>query len=145
MEIEILTKDYVLEKGVDFEEELWFSLPYGDIVIDAEKNGNPFTGLAYELHNNGNVAYYAYYKNGVNDGEMVEFYDNGNVESISNILKGASNGYQVSYFENGEKRLEGEYFIGIPIKYKKWDETGGLIEEKKNPDESDLKYMEKFN
>lgn len=144
MEIEILTKDYVLKNGVDFEEKLWFAPPYGDTVIDAEKNGNPFTGLVYELHKNGILAYYAYYKNGVNDGEMVEFYDNGNVESISFILKGASNGYQVSYFKNGEKRLEGEYFTGVPIKYKKWDETGNLIEAKTGPEEGDLKYMDNF-
>lgn len=140
----VLKKEYVMENGVDFDEELWFAPPYGDYVIDSEDSGKPFTGLAYELYDNDNLAYYSYYQDGVKEGQSVRFYKNARIKSISNMNKGTSHGNQLSYYENGQIEFKGERFAGLAIQYKKWDEDGNLIEEKTGPDEGDLKYMDNF-
>lgn len=56
--IEILSQEYVIGHETDFEESLWFT-SYSDEVLDnlEDENGQPFTGLAYELYDNGTVEY----------------------------------------------------------------------------------------
>lgn len=57
-QVDIFSKEFVIEHGTDFDEELWFA-SYSDEVLDnpEDENGKPFTGLAYELYDNGNLIY----------------------------------------------------------------------------------------
>lgn len=93
----IFDKDYVVSKGTDFVEELWFST-HGDIVLDKpeEEGGKPFTGLVYELYNNGNLNYYANYVNGFIEGELIEFYKSGKLKAIKTLVHGQSNGLRMA-------------------------------------------------
>jgi antitoxin component YwqK of YwqJK toxin-antitoxin module len=99
-----LSKQYVCEHGTDFDEKLWFT-SYSDEVLDnpEDEGGKPFTGLAYELHDNGNLGYYCYYKNGFAEGNYVEFYPNGNIKSECYMVRGQVRGTEKVWYESGEK------------------------------------------
>lgn len=67
----------IKEKGVDFE-DLWFSSVSDEILDNPEdENGQPFTGLAYELYPNGQIIYFTKYKNGLAHGLTCEFMKTG--------------------------------------------------------------------
>lgn len=144
--IDILSKEYVMEHGTDFDEELWFT-SYSDEVLDnpEDENGKPFTGLAYELYENGNLIYYTNYVNGFIEGELIEFYKNGNLKSVKNLIHGQSNGTERIWYEIGELKFEGEYKFGITLHYIEWDTEGHIIKQKLSPTETDLKLIESFS
>lgn len=142
----ILSKEYVIEHGTDFDEELWFT-SYSDEVIDKpeEENGKPFSGLAYELYDNGNLIYYVNYVNGFAEGELIEFYKNGNLKSVKNLIHGQSNGTRKNWHENGNLKFEGEYKFGRSLHYTEWDTEGNIIKQKLEPTETDLSLIESFS
>ena len=141
----ILSKEYVIEHGTDFDEELWFT-SYSDEVLDnpENENGQPFTGLAYELFDNGNLMYYTNYVNGFIEGELIEFYKNGNIKSVKQLIHGQSNGTERIWYENGNIKFEGEYKYGIALHYTEWDTEGKIIKQKLSPTETDLELIESF-
>lgn len=141
MEIKVLDKEYVLAHGVDFEE---LSGEYcSDRILDKpeDEGGKPFTGLAYELYNNNELAYYCFYKDGFDHGDFVEFYENGNIESVQYMEYGRISGKEETWFESGKLKSVGEYAYGICLSLKEWSEEGFLIEEKLEPTEDDLKMI----
>lgn len=142
----VLSKKRVIEQGIDFDEKLWFT-SYSDEVLDnpENENGKPFTGLAYELYENGNLIYYANYVNGFIEGELVEFYKNGNLQALKNLTRGQSNGIERAWHENGSLKFEGEYKFGIALHYKEWDAEGQIIKQKDSPTEADLRLIESFS
>lgn len=83
MENNLLTKEFVLQNGIDFEN--LHGEYCSDLILDKpeDKGGKPFTGLTYELYKNGQLQYYCYYKDGFEDGQYVEFYENDNVKALS--------------------------------------------------------------
>ncbi|MGF9964545.1 toxin-antitoxin system YwqK family antitoxin [Bacillus rhizoplanae] len=145
-QIDILNKEYVIEHGTDFDEDLWFA-SYSDEVLDnpEDENGKPFTGLAYELYDNGNLMYYTNYVKGFIEGELIEFYENGNLKSVKKLIHGQSNGTERIWYESGELKFEGEYKFGIALHYMEWDEKGRIIKQKISPTETDLKLIESFS
>lgn len=137
--VKILTKEYVLEHGTDFDEELWFT-SYSDEVIDnpEDEGGKPFTGLAYELYDNGNLVYYCYYNNGFSEGDYVEFYPSGTIKSKCYMVRGQIYGTEHIWYDAGGKKYEGEYKYGVCLTYTEWDRQGIIIKQKTEPTESDL-------
>ncbi|MGG0277491.1 toxin-antitoxin system YwqK family antitoxin [Bacillus rhizoplanae] len=145
-QIDILNKEYVIEHGTDFDEDLWFT-SYSDEVLDnpEDENGKPFTGLVYELYDNGNLIYYTNYVKGFIEGELIEFYKNGNLKSVKNLIHGQSNSTERIWYESGELKFEGEYKFGIALHYMEWDEKGRILKQKLSPTETDLKLIESFS
>ncbi|KOO43036.1 toxin-antitoxin system YwqK family antitoxin [Priestia koreensis] len=141
-QIDISSKEYVIEHGTDFDGNLWFT-SYSDEVLDnpEDENGKPFTGLAYELYDNGNLIYYANYIKGFIEGELIEFYKNGNLKSVKNLIHGQSNGAEKIWYESGELKFEGKYKFGIALYYTEWDEEGRITKQKISPTETDLKLI----
>nr|WP_246861227.1 hypothetical protein [Bacillus sp. REN3] len=129
---EILTKDYVIQNGIDFEEELGFGGPFDQGIVEYTDSGEErlFTGLAYELYKNGNIESYFFVENGVKQGINVTFYPSGNIKRISNMDKGAAHGYQVEYFENKLIKYESECVAGREMKYIKYDEKGNIVKKR---------------
>ncbi|MCM3569787.1 hypothetical protein [Neobacillus mesonae] len=146
LEIQLLSKDEVLINGVNFDEKLWFT-SYSDEVIDnpEDKGGKPFSGLAFELYDNGNLAYYGYYRNGLKEGPFVEFYPSGKIKGYRIMDGGTVKGKEIMWFENGQKAYEGESRVGRRLTYTKWNETGEIIEQKTEPTKFDLEYVKKFD
>ncbi len=141
MEIKVLTKEYVLNNGVDFE-ELWNEY-CSDRILDKPENegGKPFTGLAYELYNNNELNYYCFYKDGFEHGDYVEFYENGNIQSAQYMKYGSIVGKEETWFKSGMLKSVAEYEYGVCLNLKEWNEKGVLIKEKLEPTEDDLKII----
>lgn len=145
-EVGILSKQYVCEHGTDFDEKLWFS-SYSDEVLDhpEDEGGKPFTGLAYELYDNGNFVYYCYYKNGFSEGNYVEFYHNGNLKSQCYMVRGQIRGTEKIWYDSGERKYEGEFKYGVCLNYTEWDKQGNIIKQKASPTKDDLEFINKFS
>lgn len=143
--MDILNKDYVLTRGVDFDENLWFTSYSDEILDNPEGNGGkPFTGLAYELYNNGNLAYYCQYKNGYAEGTNVKFYKSGMVKSTEYMIKGQTRGIRKVWHENGKLKYEGEFKYGVCLKYTEWDDQGKLTGQKSFPTKDEMDYINRL-
>ena len=142
----ILNKDAVMEQGIDFDKGLWFA-SYGDIVLDNEEanGGKPFTGLVYELYENGNLAYYSFYKSGFKEGNYVKFHKNGKVRSIDYMVKGQTRGVRKKWYESGELMYEGEFRFGICLRYIEMDRQGNILRQKNSPTKDDLELINRFS
>jgi len=145
-EINILSKEEVLLNGLEFTGDVCFDGEYGDQVFDRsiEDSGNPVTGLVYERYNNGNLAHYCYYVDGVPEGDYVTYYEDGKIEGFKRMRKGTIVGKSISWFKNGEIRSTSESLYGFKIAYKEWNEKGELIEEKLEPTPSEKDIIRKW-
>lgn len=144
--IDVLSKEYVLEHGIDFDEGLWFT-SYSDEVLDnpEEEGGEPFTGLAFELYDNGNIAYYCYYKKGFKEGDYIKFYYNGKVKSIDYMIQGQTRGIRKIWYESEELKYEGEFKYGVCLKYTEWDKQGNIIGQKNNATIKELELITRLS
>ena len=139
----ILSKEYVITNGIDFN-----SLSYeycSDRMLDRneEDGGQPFNGLTYELTEDGKLIYYGYYKDGFEEGDKVFFYPNGNIESVAHMKRGLVFGEDVKYFENGKLQSISYSEYGVTLTKKEWNEKGKLIFDKEVPTKSDLENHER--
>ena len=143
---DILTKEYIIQIGVEFEKYLSYGGPNDLGIVEYTDDGKEklFTGIAYDFYENGNIESYFYVVDGVKQGKYVEFYPNGNIKRIGNMNKSSADGYQVEFFENGMKKYESECIAGRKMTFKKYDNKGNSIERKIEPTESDLLYAKNF-
>ncbi len=142
MENNILTKEYVLNNGIDFDDDDILEQEYlSDRILDnsEEGQGKPFTGLTYEVYPNGNLIYYCYYKNGFMDGDFIKFYNDGKIKSMQCMQRGRTYGIRKIWYNSGTLKSEGRYEYGVCLTLKEWDEKDNLINEKLEPTEDDLK------
>jgi len=141
MESNILTKKYVFENGVDFD-DLW-SEYCSDRILDKpeDEGGKPFTGLTYELYNSVQLAHYCFYKDGFSHGEYVKFYKSNNMKSKQYMEYGRITGKEEMWFESGNLKSVAIYDLGICLNLKEWDDKGNLIKEKLAPTEDDIKNL----
>lgn len=97
----VLTKEYIIQNSLEFEECLEYGGPYGLGIVECADDGKEklFTGLAYDVYENGNIECYFYVENGVKQGEYVELYMNGNIKRISNMNRSTVEGYHVEFFK----------------------------------------------
>ncbi|WP_086445358.1 toxin-antitoxin system YwqK family antitoxin [Candidatus Enterococcus lemimoniae] len=141
----ILTKKYILEHGTNFE-YLANGGKHGLEIVEFDENDNErvFTGLAYELYENGNLESYMFVRDGIKQGATVRFYSNGNIESISNMIDNVPEGKRIEYYENSAIKIEEERTGGFLMTFVKYDEDGNIIEEKKEPTDFDKMMVRKF-
>lgn len=141
MEKSKLTKEYVFNNGIDFE-ELWGEY-CSDRILDKpeDEGGKPFTGLVYELYNTGELANYCIYKEGFLHGEYVKFYKNSTVKSVQYMKYGVISGREEIWFDNGQVKSVAEYEYGVCLNMKEWDEKGTLVKEKLELSKYDLEII----
>jgi hypothetical protein len=102
--INILSEDEVFEKGIEFDGDIvCFSGVHGVQVYNRpmEEGGEPVTGLVYEKYNNGHIAYYCYYENGIKNGECVRFYESTKIKEYYIMDHGTICGENIEWDENG--------------------------------------------
>lgn len=145
--LELLSKEDVIKKGIEFTGDVCYSGAHGQQVYDkpVEKGGKAITGIIYERYSNFNLRYYRYYRNGVPEGQYVTFYESGNLKSYCNMKEGVILGKHIGWYENGKIHFEENCMYGVKICYKKWDPNGQLIEEKKEPSQFEKKLIEKYS
>ncbi|MGC6768032.1 toxin-antitoxin system YwqK family antitoxin [Enterococcus sp. LJL51] len=144
MNDKILDEEYVKNHGVDSDNGLGAQPPYGDYLTTSEDGRDLFNGLAYEMFENGRIANYSWYKDGVEDGQFVLFYPDGKVKTIMNKKRGVVHGKMTKYFPDGKLEEEGEYELGVALNYTCYDENGKVVDEKMQPSASDLEYIKKL-
>ncbi|MGG1609415.1 toxin-antitoxin system YwqK family antitoxin [Bacillus wiedmannii] len=121
---DVLTKEYIIQNGLEFEECLEYGGPYGLGIVECADDDDKeklFTGLAYDV------------------------YENGNIKRISNMNRSTAEGYHVEFFQNGMKKHESECIAGREMTFKKYDEQGNIVEQKIEPTEFDILYAKKFS
>lgn len=91
--------------------------------------GEPFTGVGYELGNNGALLSETSYVDGAEDGVERSWYINGQLESVSGAKWNRPHGSFQYWYENGQPKYEGEAELGHVLWRKEWDENGKLTNE----------------
>ena len=114
MERTAIDEAIILKKGINFE-NLAFEYCSDRILDDYEENGGkPFTGITYELYDNGRIVYYCYYVNGFPEGDFVRFYRDGTIRSISKMKRGRCT-ETTEWYQDGQVKEKGTYNCGICI------------------------------
>ncbi|GAB6085909.1 toxin-antitoxin system YwqK family antitoxin [Alkaliphilus crotonatoxidans] len=109
-----------------------------------EEGGNPITGLVFERYINGNINYYSYYKNGIQDGECVNFYETGEPKRYCIMRRGQILGKNIVWYKNGNIKLIEYSKYGIVCSYEKFDEQGNMIDRKIEPNNVEKTLLEKY-
>ena len=128
-ELNLLSKEYVIEHGTYFDgEEICWSGEFGNLICN--NKGIPFKGLLFELYRNGNLAYYSFYENGVQNGIAIQFHISGRVKSYGVYNKGLLVGKSYEWYENGMiKKIMDHYNDDYHYKYIEYDEKGIIIKQ----------------
>ena len=128
---------------------MWdYGLPRNsDEVLDnpEEEGGKPFTGLAYELYDNGNIAYYCYYKNGFKEGYYIKFHHNGQMKSTYYMINGQTRGIRKIWYESEELKYEGDFKFGVCLTNTEWDKQGNIIGQKKTPSKNEFELITRLS
>lgn len=132
--MDLLTYDEVMEKGIEFIGDVCYSGDYGQQLYtrEMEDGGNPIDGIVYEKYPSGALNYYAYYKNGIPNGERVRFYESGKIKSYEIMDTGTIDGNYIEWYEKGNIKLEKYCKYGLVLRMKEYNEEGNLLKEKKN-------------
>jgi antitoxin component YwqK of YwqJK toxin-antitoxin module len=114
---------------------------YDDLDLDEWGNhfweGVRFTGVSYELYDDGQLRFEGEYENGYLVGAYHEWYPSRRLQSEGYIAKMGERergSWQREWFENGQLKLEKSYnrLSGHVIE-RKWNEQGELIYEYERP------------
>ncbi|ANU44988.1 hypothetical protein ADH76_01175 [Enterocloster clostridioformis] len=144
MERTAIDEAIILKKGINFD-NLAFEYCSDRILDNYEENGGkPFTGITYELYDNGRISYYCYYVNGFSEGDFVKFYKDGTIRSISKMKRGKCT-EKTEWYQDGKIKEKGIYNCGICLSNEKWDEQGNLVYEKVSPTESEMLLIKKLS
>ncbi len=120
----ILSREYVIENGINWDDDSDIGFDYyGDRVCDLSADEEvPFTGLLYELYDDGSLWWYGYYEDGLKTETNVRFYPSGEICEYSET------GTHYQWYESG--RIWKYFFRISATQYKlyKWYESGQLKE-----------------
>lgn len=135
--IKLLTKEELIEKGYDYE-DLEMKPPGDQLFVRTGEEGDdlvPVNGLVYELsEQNEAILYYGEYQDGLPHGISIFYHSNGKLKSKDTIFHGTGNGWSRRWDEQGNLIFLGEYIHGISARFREWDGSGQLIDEKTEPD-----------
>ncbi|KZE38695.1 hypothetical protein AV656_07265 [Bhargavaea cecembensis] len=127
----IRTFEEVLQQGVPYDELVE---EYMEDVVLRPDGDAPFTGLAYELSGDGkSLLYHGEYLEGLPHGISVFYHPNGNYKSKDTIFHGTGHGWSRRWDEQGNLIFLGEYIHGISARFREWDESRQLTDEKMEP------------
>lgn len=92
-------------------------------------NGEPYSGVAFSLYDNGRLEFEVTFRDGIRMGLRRAWFDSGVLSEECTMFKGVLHGKKREWHRNGQLAEEAEYEIGILVRQKCWDEHGGLTEE----------------
>ncbi len=146
MEYKLKTVSEVLTKGIEFSGDVCYSGDYGEQVYtnDMDAGGVPVDGILYEKYPSGSLNYYAYYKDGIPNGECVRFYESGKIKSYDIMDAGKIDGKHTEWYENGRIKLEEYCKYGLVLWLKEYDLQGNVIREKKELKDYEKGIYEKY-
>ncbi len=114
----------------------------GDWIVLYENSEQPYTtasfikgvenGISYVYDVEGNLRMEMPYLQGKLNGTHYVYNKKGDVIWERDFVNGYTHGHIIRYYENGYPKEEFFYANGREIGYRKWNEKGKLIEEKKD-------------
>ena len=118
--------DELTIKGTDDKPMIYFEgKPFTGVAFDVYENGQlareinlkdgKQDGLAQEWYSNGQLYYAINYKDGKEDGLAQEWYDNGQLHREINLKDGKEDGLEQEWDENGQLLREETYKDGVRI------------------------------
>jgi antitoxin component YwqK of YwqJK toxin-antitoxin module len=93
--------------------------------------GKPFTGIAYEIANDGHLISEITYIEGIQNGPDISWHFNGKLESEGENKWNRPHGFFKEWYESGQLKMEGLTELGYVIWRKQYDEEGNLTSEYK--------------
>jgi antitoxin component YwqK of YwqJK toxin-antitoxin module len=140
MQSKLLDKNFILSNGIEYDELGVDYDRFGDKeFIISEGKEIFFSGITYSLFPNGNLEFYAFFRDGFKEGDFVEFYNDNKIKSMQYRKRGRTYGFRRIWHNNGVLKSEFNYEYGVCLTFKEWNEEGILIEEKLKPTEDDIK------
>jgi antitoxin component YwqK of YwqJK toxin-antitoxin module len=92
-------------------------------------NGEPFTGVAFALDQNGHIIEEAECVDGMMDGIVREWSADGILVMEESLAFNILHGSKKRWFQNGNLKSTGEYELGICIRETEFSETGETVRE----------------
>lgn len=90
--------------------------------------GALFTGVSYELFDNGKLQAEYEYESGQKNNECKDWYRNGQLRDRYFFKQRKRHGLQQEFHEDGSKKSESDYELGIELERRLWSKFGELIE-----------------
>ena len=139
MQSKLLDKNFILSNGIEYDELGVDYDRFGDKeFIISEGKEIFFSGITYSLFPNGNLEFYAFFRDGFKEGDFVEFYNDNKIKCIQNMQRGRTYGLRTILHKNGVLKSESNYEYGVCLTLKEWNEEGVVIKEKLKPTEDDI-------
>ncbi|KNY29371.1 hypothetical protein [Pseudobacteroides cellulosolvens] len=138
----ILSKEEILRKGKNLLTELGYD-PLVGLTVEMDTEA-PYNGIGYTLFDNNEIETYSFYVNGIQDIQNVEFYFDGKLKAYCDFKNGLVDGELIEWNEEGIKTYWAEFEANVKKKFKKWNDQGELIDEKKEPTKEDLDKIMKI-
>ena len=107
---------------VDYEE-----LEPSDDYLIMLHDGNPFSGVAFERMQDGNLISETTFVEGQKSGISKEWSSSGTLIREQFFLFYAHHGRSCEWYESGAPKIDGLYELGVCIHEKAWDESGNEI------------------
>ena len=101
--------------------------PAGSLVMLWE--GEPFTGVAFELSPQGTLWSEQTYVEGTLDGISRDWYPNGQLRSHTEYKWNRIHGREQGWYENGQLKCNVIYELGTVIRKREWDERGNITKD----------------
>lgn len=93
-------------------------------------NEKLYTGVAYELHSNGNIKSEVEYLNGIEHGFSKKWNADGVLIYHGRLFKGVPHGKVTEKYDDGKIKSSASYEYGIELNYKLWSKDGLLEDER---------------
>ncbi len=123
----MLRADYDELDSPDGDTYYWMDTPDG--VTYRFTNEKLFTGVAYQLRRDGQLASEEGFLNGQRHGPVRVWYPSGQLQEERTSYNGLVYGPEREWDEAGQLRREAFIEYGVRVREKKWDADGRLIEE----------------
>ena len=91
--------------------------------------GEPFTGVAFDVDDSGNLISEITYQEGIENGSEKNWYPDGQLESVRNNKWNRIHGDFKEWYPDGQVKIEGKCELGYVVWRKSWDDAGNLTEE----------------
>ena len=102
--------------------------PSEDYLV-MEYEGMPFSGVAFEYGQNGEVITETNFVDGQKSGVSKEWSSSGILIREQSFLLDALHGPSREWYDNGKPKLDGVYELGVCVKEKEWDIQGNVTKD----------------
>jgi antitoxin component YwqK of YwqJK toxin-antitoxin module len=90
--------------------------------------GEPFTGIAFELGPGGELTSEMTFVGGVKEGPVREWFPSGAKLSERNLHYGALHGVGMEWFETGKPMKRTVHELGVLLESDEWNEEGAVVD-----------------